>query len=453
VIWQDSITGGASLFATEQDGEQPSAAAAAIGLRLRRTLGCTGEFAAQHSSEDRWSLLYSIAYRAVVKKKPLIAALDGDARAAELLAKAVKRDVHKMKAFVRFRRIEGAVPERFVAWHRPEHRIVRLIASFFARRFSTLRWTIFTPWESADWDGETICFGAGVPSAHVKEHDALEHLWKTYYSSIFNPARIKLKAMTKEMPKRHWSTLPETTVLNDLVRSAPDRVRQMIAMTVKDSGAEEFVPRGPVSLPVLAAATRGCSGCGLSELATQTVTGEGPTDAEIMLLGEQPGDEEDRVGRPFVGPAGTVLDEALLRAGLNRRGMYVTNSVKHFKFEWRGQRRIHRRPSVAEIRACGPWLEREIAIIKPKAIIMLGATAGQALLGPGFRVHQSRGRWIDDPIRKIRLFSTVHPSMILRTPEGERERAFSDFVSDLVRFADDFSVLDERAGSHRSEAA
>lgn len=446
VLWQDTVTDGASLFIGDGPDESPPAAAAAMLQRIKRTLGSAGDLASCHRDPGRWGLLYSLAHQAIIRRRPVLAALDPDARAMELLAKDVRRDVHKMKAFVRFRRVEDGGPERFVAWHRPDHRIMRLAAPFFARRFGVLRWTIFTPAESADWDGERLSFGGGVPASDVRDQDALERLWRTYYSSIFNPARIKLDAMVKEMPARHWATLPETRIINDLLKTAPDRVRRMIAMTVRDTGAADFIPKENVPLPVLNAAAKGCAGCGLAELATQTVVGEGPLNARIMLVGEQPGDEEDLAGRPFVGPAGRLLDEALVRAGIDRAGAYITNSVKHFKFEQRGKRRIHKRPSVAEIRACGPWLEREIALVRPEIIILLGSTAGQALLGPGYRVHTSRGTCIDDPVRGTRLFATVHPSMILRTPEPDRGAAFEEFVSDLARARAGLAGSDAPAG-------
>ncbi len=173
-----------------------------------------------------------------------------------------------------------------------------------------------------------------------------------------------------------------------------------------------------------------CTRCPLYEHATQTVFGEGPSDARLMMVGEVPGDQEDLQGRPFVGPAGRLLDRALQRAGIDRSQVYVTNAVKHFKFEWRGKRRMHKTPDRPEIEACKWWLERELALVKPELVVALGGTAGTALYGRPVKVLSERGRISDDP-RGFRLLPTVHPSMILRMPDAAKEQAFADFVRDL----------------------
>ena len=172
-------------------------------------------------------------------------------------------------------------------------------------------------------------------------------------------------------------------------------------------------------------------GCDIYKRATQVVLGEGPADAPLMLVGEQPGNEEDLAGRPFVGPAGKLLDRALEEAGLDRSRAYVTNVVKHFKWEPRGKRRIHAKPTAGEVAACRPWLEAEIELIKPTAIVCLGATAAQALLGPRFRVTQERGRFVPSPLAPY-VLATVHPSALLRAPDEEtRQRETRRFVDDL----------------------
>jgi DNA polymerase len=176
---------------------------------------------------------------------------------------------------------------------------------------------------------------------------------------------------------------------------------------------------------------RECRACHLYRNATQTVFGEGPRQAEVMLVGEQPGDAEDLAGHPFVGPAGKLLDRALAEAGIDRKVVYVTNVVKHFKFEPRGKRRIHAKPNGAEIAACRPWLETEIALVKPRLLVCLGATAAQALLGKAFKVSQQRGRFVEAPLAP-RVTATVHPSSILRAPDDESRRAeMARFVADL----------------------
>ena len=194
--------------------------------------------------------------------------------------------------------------------------------------------------------------------------------------------------------------------------------------------AADFLPPAP-TLRKLAEAARGCRGCDLYRTATQTVFGEGVPGAEVMLVGEQPGDREDLEGRPFVGPAGRLLDEALDEAGIDRADVYLTNVVKHFKFELRGRRRIHRKPDLREQAACLPWLEAELEQIHPTALVLLGATAAQSLLGKDFRVTKQRGTWVQAPYAPL-VTATVHPSSILRAPDDTREAERTLFVRDLA---------------------
>jgi uracil-DNA glycosylase len=188
-------------------------------------------------------------------------------------------------------------------------------------------------------------------------------------------------------------------------------------------------PRG--SLPTLKTRVQECRACGLWQRATQAVFGDGPEDAKVMLVGEQPGDAEDREGLPFVGPAGRLLDDALARAGVDRHAVYVTNAVKHFKWEPRGKRRLHSKPNATEIRACRPWLDAELGAIRPPILVCLGATAAQALLGPQFRVSTQRGKWLRSPLAP-NVLATIHPSSVLRERDDDRRHAaFELLVSDL----------------------
>jgi uracil-DNA glycosylase len=190
------------------------------------------------------------------------------------------------------------------------------------------------------------------------------------------------------------------------------------------------------SLPSLREAAEGCRGCGLYRNATQTVFGEGPRTAEVVMVGEVPGDREDLAGKPFVGPAGRLLDEALEEASIDRTKVYVTNVVKHFKFTRRGKRRIHKKPGAEEIQACLPWLEAELHAVKPKALVCLGATAAQALLGRQFRVTKQRGELVESELAPL-VMATVHPSSILRAEEEDRDDALAAFVGDLKALARD----------------
>ena len=201
--------------------------------------------------------------------------------------------------------------------------------------------------------------------------------------------------------------------------------------TAGTGSAADFLP--PVStLPALRQAASGCRGCGLYRSATQTVFGEGPARARLMLVGEQPGDQEDRAGHPFVGPSGRLLDEALEEAGIDRDAVYVTNAVKHFKFvrQELTRRRLHKKPAAGEVRACRPWLEEEIKVVRPVLIVALGSTAAQSLLGPAFRVTRERGRVVESPAGPV--LATVHPSAVLRAPGKARAAEQRAFVRDLA---------------------
>jgi DNA polymerase len=203
-----------------------------------------------------------------------------------------------------------------------------------------------------------------------------------------------------------------------------------MARRAQGRSAAEFFPER-ITLQSLAAASKGCRGCDLWELGTQTVFGEGVPDAQVMFVGEQPGDREDRAGRPFVGPAGQLLDDALERAGIDRDVIYITNAVKHFKWEPRGKRRIHKKPNMAEIVACRPWLEAEIDQVRPEVLVCLGSTAAQALLGKEFRVTKQRGVPVDSTLAPT-VMATVHPSSILRAADEDARRHEMDaFVADL----------------------
>jgi DNA polymerase len=391
-----------------------------------------------HSDPRRHAVLYRMLWRLTHGEKGLLAiATDDDVSWAHTCVKQVNRDMHKMKAFVRFREVavdEGTV---YVAWFEPDHDIVTRVAPFFVRRFTGMRWSLLTPSRTAHWDGETLAFGPGASRADAPSGDALEDLWRTYYSSIFNPARLKVDAMRREMPVKYWKNLPEASLIPGLVRDALPRMQAMVEkeatvpkkkVTPLQKAVEE-APEG--SLTALRRQAKDCRACELWRSATQTVFGEGPADARIVVIGEQPGDQEDLAGKPFVGPAGKVFDKALEDAGVPREAMYVTNTVKHFKFEPRGKRRIHKRANADEQAACRPWLAAEIDRIQPVALVCLGAMAAQAVFGASFRLMAQRGQWITLPDGR-RAMATVHPSYLLRLPgEAEREQAYGEFVRDL----------------------
>jgi len=382
------------------------------------------ELISLHRDPLKWPLLYRVLYRIVHGERQLLRIdIDDDVRQLRLMEKALRRDMHKMTAFVRFRKVE----DHFVAWHRPDHLIVERMAPWFQKRFGNMRWSILTPDKCAHWDLAELRYGPGVPRSEAPDGDVLEELWKDYYRSIFNPARVKVKAMKTEMPVRHWATLPEAEVIPELLLKADARVLEM-AKEQKGSAAE-FVPMS-ANLAQLHGAAQHCRGCNLYEHATQVVFGEGPADASIVMVGEQPGDEEDQKGHPFVGPAGRLLDKAMKEAGLDRSKIYITNAVKHFKFEERGKRRIHAKPSGVEVSACRPWLEAELLVVKPKLVVCLGATAAQALMGRDFRITSERGHFFPHRWAK-ELVATIHPSAILRAPPERYDEEYGLLVRDL----------------------
>jgi len=407
-----------------------------------------------HSDPERFALLYRLLWRLRTTPHLLDDASDPDVDAARAMAKAIHRDIHKMHAFVRFREVEAHGEPAYIAWFEPDHYIVEATGDFFVRRFTGMRWSILTPHRSAFWDLEELTYGPGADKTQVPNEDRLEAYWRTYYASIFNPARLKIDAMQKEMPKKYWKNLPEAQLIGGLVRDAALREQAMLAAeptlpsrlaTVvarqRPPDAEEKMdlltaealdPAAPKSLDEARAAAASCTRCDLYRAATQTVFGVGPETAEIIFVGEQPGDKEDLAGRPFVGPAGQMLDKALRDAGIERDKAYVTNAVKHFKYEPRGKFRLHKTPEAREIEACRYWLDLEKSFLEPKIIVALGASAGKALLGRTVRIGAERGKPIPQG-NEAPVFVTVHPSYLLRLPDEEaKAREYARFVEDLT---------------------
>jgi uracil-DNA glycosylase len=398
-----------------------------------------------HRDPERFAILYRLLWRLRGNHDLLSVATDPDVSLVTAMARAVRRDEHKMHAFVRFREVGREPKSHYVAWFEPEHHIVELAAPFFARRFADMPWSILTPELSAHWDGHALSFTEGVSKTEAPTEDRLEETWRRYYASIFNPARLKVKAMEKEMPKKYWRNLPEAALIMPLIEGAgrateamiakdaedphKPQKRQETAMTRKDMTRKEKA--SPESLEALREEAAHCRACPLWKDATQTVFGEGPKHAQVMLVGEQPGDKEDLAGKPFVGPAGQMLDRALQEAGIDRGKVYVTNAVKHFKFLARGKIRLHQKPNTAEIKACRPWYERELATIKPALVVAMGATAAQSVFGKITPINKSRGRLIDLS-NDVKALVTVHPSYLLRLPdEAAKAREYERFVDDL----------------------
>ncbi|MBP8246008.1 MAG: UdgX family uracil-DNA binding protein [Phenylobacterium sp.] len=438
VIW--TVDGEGDLFADPAPLAPPSPG----GFTVSREFLELAEAVILHRSDERFSLLYRMLWRMAAEPNLLRIATDPDVARAQDFARQVSKAAHKMKAFVRFRTV-GADPEAYAAWFEPAHRVTESVAPFFARRFANMIWSILTPDACIHWNGAQLAVTPGADPADAPGEDALEDYWRTYYASIFNPTRLKVDAMTKEMPKRYWRNLPEARLIPELIAAAegrtnlmvaqapsqPNRVIRQMARTARDATFDALAPQ---SLEEVSAGVDACRRCPLYKDATQGVPGEGPAHARLMLVGEQPGDQEDLAGRPFVGPAGQMLDKALAEAGVPRTETYVTNAVKHFKHELRGKRRIHQTPNPSEVTACRWWLDAERRLIGPRVVVALGATAALSVFGKAISIGKNRGVALQLPDQAQGVV-TYHPSYLLRVPDAEaKAKAYALFVQDL-RFA------------------
>lgn len=433
----------ASLFASEPDPTLH--ARPGVSPRVPRAFLDLVETVVCHSDPGRFALLYRLLARLQHERQLLAVFSDLDVAAARRMEKAVRRDCHKMTAFVRFREVPGAARaprrRRFAAWFEPDHFIVARTAPFFAGRFADMDWIIMTPKGTAAFEDGSLTT-SDEPADKPDLADVTDALWATYYASIFNPARLKLKAMQAEMPKKYWKNLPETALIPGLVAGARERVAAMARQEPLQPPAfharleaqrrEEKAVPSTDALAALREQAQACTRCPLHCDATQTVFGEGPREAALMIVGEQPGDHEDLSGRPFVGPAGKLLDQVLGEVGIDRRKTYVTNAVKHFKFEPRGKKRLHRSPSMGEIEHCRWWLGKEFDLVRPRLVVTMGATALSALTGRKVRLADLRGRVTElEPGRA--LLVTVHPAYLLRIPDrGRAEEETRRFRDDLM---------------------
>ncbi|WP_439596675.1 UdgX family uracil-DNA binding protein [Falsiroseomonas sp.] len=434
--------------------QAPAPPPSAAPFSVPRAFLDQAEIAIRHSDPQRFALLYGLLWRLVHGERHLMqAATDPGVIRLGALVKAVRRDAHKMHAFVRFREVQAEDGPRHIAWFEPDHYIEEAEAEFFVRRFASLRWSIVTPRRSVAWDGTALSFGPGGRRADVPPDDAMEPLWRAYYASIFNPARLKPGAMRAEMPRKYWRNLPEAAEIPRLMAEAPRRVAEMVErqasapnprpQLARHLSAPPHVAQG-MPTPIDAPADPAMALAALREellarpdlppfaaRATQPVFGEGPLGAALMFVGEQPGDEEDIAGRPFVGPAGRLLDRALAQAGVERREAYLTNAVKHFKFTPTGKRRIHQSPDAGDITYYRPFLAREVAAVAPRLVVSLGASALTALTGRKLPVLKTRGQVVT-ALGGQPVFATVHPSYLLRLPDPEAQTdAFAAFVADL----------------------
>lgn len=404
----------------------PAVTALSISRRLLRLL----EQLSCYRDPGRWSLMYELAWRQRRQPDLLLNQADPLVRQAMLMRSAIQRECHKMHAFVRFR--EQALPDggtHYHAWYEPAHDVLALAVPFFCKRFANMDWTIATPSLTAHWRNRALQLDATAATGAAAA-DEQEQLWRTYYRNICNVNRINPAAMQREMPQRYWRNLPEATEIQSLLQEGRMQFAQQQRQARPSSTQANAMQRALAAIPVEGDALGSCRRCALWQHATQPVPGEGDHRAAIMLVGEQPGDEEDLRGRAFIGPAGKVLDTALAHAGLARDAVFLTNAVKHFKWQPRGKRRLHQRANVGEIQACNHWLRQEIAHVQPRVIVCLGRTAMRAVLG-----------W-DHPIATARLepaqhtsgagvVCTYHPAAILRADPSMADDMRGHLISDL----------------------
>jgi probable DNA metabolism protein len=393
---------------------------------LRRAAACR--------EPDRWALLYQVLWRFSRGDRAAVSAADADGARLDGMARRVAHELHRMHAFVRFiERPPQAGNPRFLAWYEPEHDILEEGAEHFARRMGRDTWMIATPDGTACWDGAALAIDPRPATRPPASGDEAQTLWLAYYAHIFNPARVNASAMEMHMPVRYWKLMPEAALIPGLLSDAGAGARRVgEARTIRRDAGAVIAIEAERAQPRRAAprALDACRRCALWQNATQAVSGEGPAHAAIMLVGEQPGDQEDLNGRAFIGPAGQLLDRAFAQASLDRSAVYLTNAVKHFKWEPRGKRRLHKTPAQREVAACAHWLEEELAAVKPRVVVALGATALKALAGPAAKladhldhpVHVD-GRW---------LVATYHPAYALRAPDARvQHEAFGHIAATL----------------------
>ena len=419
----------------DESGDVPEAPPAAAGptLTVPRQLMEMLQTAACCRVPNRWAFLYLVLWRWQRGEKDVMSAADPDGARLHAMVKAVRREEHDMHAYIRFReRRDEAGPPRFVAWFEPGHDVLPQVARHFASRMGRVTWMIATPDASVMWDGANLHTTGPLMRGPEDIDDAGEALWLTYYRSIFNPARLNADLLHAHIPSRFWKNLPEGAIVPEMVTQAASGAREV-------GQSRRVGQRGGTAIPIAADKAQPqrdsptsldkCRRCDLWKNATQAVGGAGPKRARIMLVGEQPGDQEDLAGEPFVGPAGKLLDRALAEAALDRSKVYLTNAVKHFKWEPRGKRRLHKTPAQREIEACSYWLAGELEEVAPDIVVALGSTALKAVCGDSHATLKDamgqpfmhEGRWI---------VAVYHPSYVLRVPGHQaKAEAFAAMVA------------------------
>lgn len=398
---------------------------------------------------DRWAFLYRVIWRWQQGEHDVQSPADEDGARLNAMVKAVRREEHDMHAYIRFReRPEQAGPPRFVAWYEPRHDVLPQVARHFVARMGKVSWMIATPEASVLWDGQTLHDAGPLAKGPEDLEDSGEALWLTYYRSVFNPARLNTDIMHQHIASDRWKHLPEAKIVPQMIGEAARGARKVGQYEAVGQRKGTTIPIAPADAqPERQQPSRldECRRCELWEFATQAVPGEGPKKAKIMFVGEQPGDQEDLAGQPFVGPAGKLLDSVCEQAGVDRDTIYVTNAVKHFKWEPRGKRRLHKTPVQREIEACHYWLDKELASVKPTVIVALGATALKSVLRTA---NVTLKHYLGKPMRHEGhwVVTTYHPSYVLRVPSEDAKREAFKVMVDSLKLAHELLERPPEAG-------
>ncbi|WP_250534997.1 UdgX family uracil-DNA binding protein [Caballeronia sp. AZ10_KS36] len=452
VLWRES-SASATVFGTVGSPCGPANPNAPKPVKIAREFLAMLETAACYRAPDRWPFLYRVLWRWTQGDRAVASPEDEDGQRLLRMIEIVEAEETRMRKTLRFRHRDSSLgPPEFISWCEPVHDLLEHAAMYFATRMGSATWMIATPHGAAFWDGallrvdrtsepeeKPMDFGVGpdAMSGEAVSGDAIEALWLAYYESTFTPAQENAAEMASHMPVRYWKNSDNKRADPALIARADPYTRRdrhpcNVPADMEVALNTDLEPLNGTSLkepPSLDA----CKRCSLWRNATQAVPGAGPAGARVMLVGEQPGDHEDRAGKPFVGPAGQLLDEAIREAQLERESLYLTNAVKHFKWDAHGKdnERLHVTPSQREREACRHWLDEELTRIGPKVVVALGATALKALTGHRTALSEYLGKTIEHKGRIV--VPTYHPSYLLRlTDDKIRAEVFGTIVEALV---------------------
>lgn len=397
----------------------------------------------------RFGLLYRLLWRTRTETELLKIAFDPDVIKVRNMAQAIRRDLHKMKAFVRFREVNitenDEIWSGFIAWFEPSHHIFEASAPFFTGRFTNMRWSILTPDLCMHWDGNLLSYSPGAEKADAPTEDAGEDLWRAYYRSIFNPARLKVSAMQAQMPKKYWRNLPEAELIADLVANADKRKDVMIAAQPTEPQRKivkySVERKTEVAKPEATGAKFALNQLNIemldnatfkqAEYSAQAVLGSGAVPSEILFLGEQSSEQENLAGQVLTGSNGKLLDQALQQFGIKRANVYTTNAIKHYRYKQKGTRRIQLAATMDDVQHYLPWLQAEIAIVQPRIIIAMGAIAAYAMTGKTLNMETNRGK-LFQLVDGRKMLMTDYPAYILRAADqATRQLRYEQFVADV----------------------